>query len=69
MGCRATSLGLEDALQIVGDPIFSGEDLPRITEALEDVEVTTLDSRPVLPNREFSVRRGVWLPRGFGSLP
>jgi hypothetical protein len=60
-GCGVTAHNYEDALAI----IFRGRDVPQIEEVIEDVDISSLDQKHVIPNMEAPVWRGVWYPRGY----
>ena len=64
-GVGVTALDRDDALRLITKRIFDGGPLPPITEIREDVDVSTLDERHVIPNMEPPHRRGIWFPRGY----
>jgi len=51
-------------MSIVRHRLFEGEDF-RVTDIIEDVDVSTLDANHVLPNMAPPNLRGVWFPLGY----
>lgn len=43
------------------------QEMPPIADAIEDVDISTLDLGHVGPNMEVPVFRGVWFPKGYMS--
>lgn len=66
-GCGVTAYSYEDALELVRDRIFDGEEIPRVVSMIENVDVSTLDKNHVLPNMAAPTRRGVWFPMGYAD--
>lgn len=66
-GCGVTAYNVEDALSILRATVFEGGTLPAVATIIEDVDISTLDQKHVIPNMEAPVWRGVWYPRGFAS--
>lgn len=64
-GCGVTGYNLQDALTIVQQKIFSGQDLPPVASLTEDVDISLLDPDHILPNMEPPNFRGIWFPVGF----
>ena len=64
-GCGVTAYDYDDAMIILADSIFNGKTVPEIAEVIEDVDVSKLDQKHVIPNMEAPTWRGVWYPRGF----
>ena len=64
-GCGVTAYNYDDALTILAETIFSGKSVPLIEDVIEDVDVSALDQKHVIPNMEVQTWRGVWYPRGF----
>lgn len=68
LGCGVTAPDLEAALGMVRESIFHGQDLPALTEVIEDVDVSTLDPNHVLPNIVAPpCNLGIWYPMGCYS--
>lgn len=65
LGCGVTAYDYDDAVTILRDTIFKDKDLPPIDYVIEDVDVSTLDQKHVIPNMEPVTWRGVWFPKGF----
>ena len=63
MGVGVTAWNVEDALQLVTDALSTYGPLPPIAKVIEDVDVSTLDARHVIPNMDPPIWRGVWFPR------
>lgn len=68
LGCGVTAYDYSDALRLIADNIFRGEELPAIAEVIENVDVSKLDQGHVIPNMEPVVWRGVWFPKGYRLL-
>jgi hypothetical protein len=65
LGCGVSAYNYDDALSILREHVFKGAPLPRVVDAVEDVDVSELDAGEVLPNMGSPVERGVWFPRGY----
>jgi hypothetical protein len=65
MGCGVTALSRDDALAHLLKVWPAKHDGPAISNVAEDVDLTTLDQKHVLPNIGDVTRRGVWFPN-FG---
>ena len=63
LGCGVTAYDLADAVSILRERVFREIDLPRITQQIENVDVSTLDPKHVLPNMGLVTERGVWFPK------
>jgi hypothetical protein len=68
MGCGVTAYSYEDALSILRETVFKDEDMPLVEDAIENIDISTLDQKHIIPNMEAPVWRGVWYPRGFTFL-
>ena len=62
--CGVTALDLDDAVTLLVGGIFPNG-LPKIRKIVEDVDISTLDERHVLPNMGNVLVRGIWYPLGF----
>ena len=62
LGCGVTAHDQEDALMILRDRVFRGGTLPEVECVIEDVDMSTLDAKHVLPNMGNQFQRGVWFP-------
>ena len=69
MGCGVTASSKEDALQLLRERVFRSLSLPSIDKCLEDVVMSDLDAKHVVPNVGDSSRIGVWFPLGYDSEP
>ena len=66
LGVGVTAFGIDDALNLIRSKIFEGQELPPIKEIIEDIDVSTLDPKHILPNmRGNPAARGIWFPQGF----
>jgi hypothetical protein len=59
-GCGVTAIDVDDALSLLGEVL--GRNPPAPVHLIEDVDVSTLDPRHVLPNMYPPNERGVWFP-------
>jgi hypothetical protein len=67
-GCGVTAVDREDALGLIRERVRGGAELPAVTECIEDVDVSKLDPRHVLPNLVMpTIWRGVWFPQGYAD--
>lgn len=60
LGCGVTAWTREDAMAILQARIPA--DVPAIAACVEDVDVSTLDPRHILPNIGDVTARGIWFP-------
>jgi len=65
LGCGVTAESSAAAISIVQAQVFRGQPLPPVEEVVEDVDVSTLDQKHVLPNMESPLTKGVWFPKGY----
>jgi hypothetical protein len=65
LGCGVTAHSYDDALALLRERVFCGKAMPHISGYIEDVDVSTLDPKHVLPNIGLVVSRGIWFPHGF----
>ena len=65
LGCGVSAYNYADALSILEKAVFGGKQLPRIGSVVEDVQVSDLDQKHVVPNMDPVVWRGVWFPKGY----
>jgi hypothetical protein len=68
LGCGVTAYDYEDAVNLLHDRVFARKDLPGIIECSENVDVSTLDQKHVLPNIGLVTVRGVWFPQGYEEM-
>lgn len=68
-GVGVTAPSLEAALKIIERQMFADEQMPKVLNCIEDVDVSTLDAHHVLPNMGLSVSHGIWFPQGFQHPP
>jgi hypothetical protein len=61
IGCGVTAFDEEDALALIAAAL--GRELPRPARVIEDVDVSMLDPRHVVPFIYPSNERGVWFPK------
>ena len=62
LGCGVTALNLEDARSLIYETVLKGIDLAVEAGHIENVDVSSLDKKHVLPNMGSPVVRGVWFP-------
>ena len=67
-GCCVTGYEYDDPMAILKDTVFRDQESPPVESVIEDVDVSTLDQKHVVPNMEPVVWRGVWFPKGFSFL-
>jgi hypothetical protein len=65
IGCGVSAYDYDDATNILRERVFVGQQLPSIRSFVEDVDVSTLDPRHVVPNVGSVTTRGVWFPQGY----
>ena len=66
LGCGVTVFSYDDAIQLLERIVFKEQPLPNIKEFIEDVDVSRLDAKHVLPNIVGNPKkRGVWFPQGY----
>lgn len=65
LGCGVTAIDKEDAIELIRCHVFNGSIVPRISVCIENIDVSTLDKRHVLPNMGSVLKRGVWFPLGY----
>jgi hypothetical protein len=68
LGCGVTAYRYDDATAILRDTVFKDETMPPVDCVTEDVDISALDQKHVVPNMEPPVWRGVWFPKGFAFL-
>jgi hypothetical protein len=61
-GCGITAYDFDDALTILRYFLLREDGLPTFSRVIEDVDVSTLDMKHILPNAGVPVWRGVWYP-------
>ena len=67
LGCGVTAGDYTDAVELLRKRVFRDSELPSIRKVIEDIDISTLDSRHVLPNMNPPNARGVWFPKGYSS--
>jgi hypothetical protein len=68
LGCGVTAYDYGDALNILRARVFAGKELPAIVGYTEDVDMSALDQKHVLPNMGLVTIRGVWFPQGYEEM-
>jgi hypothetical protein len=68
LGWGVSAYDYDDALALLRERVFRDAVLPQIVEVNENVDVSTLDSKHILPNMEDPTVRGIWFPRGYLRL-
>jgi hypothetical protein len=67
MGCGVTASSKEEALELLRERVFRSQPMPSFKKCIEDVEMSELDKKHVLPNIGDSSQRGIWFPLGYDS--
>jgi hypothetical protein len=62
IGCGVTAYDVDDALSQLRAIVFEGGPMPEVVSIKQDVDVSSLDERHVLPNMRSPLERGVWFP-------
>ena len=65
LGCGVTARDRSDAEALIRARVFRAEPVPPLAQLIEDVEVSALDQRHVVPNMGDPTKRGVWYPLGY----
>jgi hypothetical protein len=68
MGCGVTASSKEEALELLTERVFRYQPMPSIKKCIEDVEMSELDTKHVLPNIGDSSQRGIWFPLGYDAV-
>ncbi len=64
LGCGITAYSYEDAVRLLRERVFGGDE-PSIATVEENVDVSKLDQKHVVPNMGVVVTRGIWFPLGY----
>jgi hypothetical protein len=64
LGCGVTAHTYDDAIALLRERIFGPNGPPPIEQCVEDIDISTLDSKHVLPNIGPVDVRGIWFPQG-----
>lgn len=64
LGCGVTAYDYDDAISVLRTSIFRNREMPTITDYKENVDISTLDPKHILPNIGSVLVRGVWWPQG-----
>ena len=64
-GCGVSAFNYEDALSLLKVKVFDGNDLPPTEEVIENIDVSTLDNKQIIPNIGNVRMRGIWFPLGY----
>ena len=67
LGWGVTAYNYTDATALLHERVFTGRDLPAIVGCIEDVDVSTLDQKHVVPNIGSVSIRGIWFPQGYNE--
>ena len=66
LGVGVTAFGQDDAIHLLQTRMFKGRELPPVGEIIEDVDVSKLAVKHVLPNMKGNpAARGIWFPQDF----
>jgi hypothetical protein len=64
-GCGITAHDLADAISILRQKVFQGQEIPKLKDKKENIDIRTLDHGHVVPNMKDPTLRGVWFPLGY----
>ena len=65
IGCGVSAYNYYDAMRIISDKIFRGEEIPPVKKMIEDVKINQLDHGHVVPNMKSMIFYGIWFPLGY----
>ncbi|UXE68862.1 MAG: hypothetical protein KA713_09915 [Chryseotalea sp. WA131a] len=65
LGCGVTAYDYNDAISILRQSVFKGQEIPELKNKKENIDIRTLDQRHVIPNMKDPTLRGVWFPLGY----
>jgi hypothetical protein len=65
LGCGVTAYDHDDATNLLQERVFAGKEPKKILECIENIDVSTLDKKHVLPNMGSIAIRGIWFPQGY----
>ena len=65
MGIGLTAYSREDAFELIRQKVYETSALPEIESVIEDVAISNLDPKHVLPNIGNHFERGIWYPGGY----
>ena len=60
-----TANNYEDTATLLRKRMFCGKELSSIARFVEDIDVSILDQKHVLPNVGMVNVRGIWFPQGY----
>lgn len=64
IGCGVTAYNYDDALNLLRERMFGSDEPPKVLDVLENVDVSKLDQKHVIPNMGSVTVRGIWFPMG-----
>lgn len=65
IGCGVTAYDYDDAISILRQKVFKGQEIPELKEKKENIDIRTLNQGHVIPNMRDPTLRGVWFPLGY----
>ncbi len=65
LGCGVTANSQDEALSIIQKNIFEHDQIPKISEISENIDISTLDPKHVQPNMGSIFKKGIWFPLGY----
>jgi len=65
LGCGITAYDYTDAISILRQKVFRGQEIPELKDKKENIDIRTLDQGHVIPNMKNPTLRGVWFPLGY----
>jgi hypothetical protein len=67
-GCGVTAYTYNDAMKLLMQSLFKDTPMPPVQEVIENIDISTLDQKHIIPNMESPTWRGVWFPKGYRLL-
>jgi hypothetical protein len=64
-GCGITAYNYNDAISILGQRVFKGQEIPKIVKRIKNIDIRTLDQGHVVVNMKDPTLRGIWFPYGY----
>jgi hypothetical protein len=58
----------EEAMELLGERVFTGKVLPEPVKVTADIDVSALDPKHILPNIGSPANFGIWYPKGFNWM-
>ncbi len=65
LGCGVSANSYEEAVSLLEQNVFKGKPMPEIISVTEDIDVSILDAKHVVPNMNSPLMPGIWFPKGY----